>query len=181
MLPQPNFGPASEPDPVGGDDDEELGPPKQIGRLRIAMWVQAVCAVIAGNFLVVAVFSYRGMTLDELTDIYDGAEGVDDPAGLAQDAFDYYQGTGFLASTLTMAIVAVLAAIVTALCAMRLKTRLKSVRWTAVVTSVLLFLTGMLMTTVFGYWVAPWVVASVLSLWWLFAGDVRWWMSEKRR
>lgn len=179
MLPQPNFGPASEPDPVSSDDEEEAGPPKQLRRLRIAMWVQAVCAVLAGNFLVVAVFSYRGMTLGELTEVYEGVEG-EDASALARDAFEYYQGTSFLASTLTMAGVAILAAIVTALCAMRFKTRLKAIRWTAIITSVLLFLTGMLMTTVFSYYVAPWVFASVLSLWWLFSGDVKWWMSEKR-
>lgn len=179
MLPQPNFGPASDPGPSGGDE-EELGPPKQIRRLRIAMWVQAVCAVLAGNFLIVAVLTYRGMSLEELTELYQDVEGIDDPAAEIQRVYDTYQSSGFLASYLTMSIVIVLAAVVTALCAMRLKTRLRAVRWTAAGSSVLLFLGSMLLSPMFGYLVAPWVFAAVLSLWWLFSSDVRWWMSETR-
>ena len=41
-----------------------------------------------------------------------------------------------------------------------------------------LFIIGMFMSTVFGLLVAPWVFASVLALWWLFASDIRYWLSE---
>lgn len=178
MLPQPNFGPASEPD---RDDEEEAGPPKQIRRLRIALWVEAVFAVIAGNLLVVSVFASRAFSLDDLTEQYAKTESAKDAASLAKDTYEYYQSSGFMVWNLSMAGVTLLAAIVTALCAMRLKTQLKAVRWTAAITSILLFLAGMLMTVAFGYLVAPWIFAAVLALWWLFSSDVRYWMSESAK
>ncbi|GAB3650808.1 hypothetical protein [Glycomyces tarimensis] len=176
MLPQPNFGHSSGPE--DDDKDEVEGPPRQIGRLRIAMWVQAVCAVLAGNFLIVTVFAYRAMSVE---DLIDAAPDVDDAASLARDAHEYYQSTDFLAMYLTLAGVAILCAIVAALCALRLKTRMRAVRRTAIAVTIVLFLAGMLMTGIFSYLVAPWVFASVLALWWLFAGDVRHWMTEKSR
>lgn len=177
MLPQPNFGPSSGPEPEG-DNDEVEGPPKQIGRLRIALWVEALLAVLAGNFLTVTVFAYRGMSVEELTDAFAEGESAENAASLARDAHEYYQSASFLASNLSIAGVTIIAAIIAALCALRLKSRLKVVRRTAIAMSILLFLGGMLMTTVFGYLVAPWVFASVLALWWLFAADTRYWMSE---
>ncbi|GAB3229160.1 hypothetical protein GCM10027447_22160 [Glycomyces halotolerans] len=176
MLPQPNFGPASGP-----DDDEVEGPPRQLGRLRIAVWVQAVCAVLASNFLAVSVFTWRSMSQEELEEAFGESEGPEEAAQLAEELHEFYQGTSFLVSNLTMAGVTILAAIVIALCALRFKSRYKIVRRLAIAMSIILFLSGMLMTTIFSYLVAPWVFASVLSLWWLFNADVKYWFSESAK
>ncbi|MCH7229854.1 hypothetical protein L0U85_03120 [Glycomyces sp. L485] len=178
MLPQPNFGPSSGPE---DNDDEVEGPPKQFRRLRIALWVQAALAVLAGNFLTVTVFTYRSMSAADLTEAFTETEGAEAAASLARDAHEYYQTTGFLAANLTIAGITILAAIVAALCAMRFKNRMKVVRRSAIAASIVLFLAGMLMTTVFGYLVAPWVFASVLSLWWLFSADIRHWMDRSSK
>jgi hypothetical protein len=92
--------------------------------------------------------------------------------------YDLYQGTNFLVSNLTIAGVTVIAAIIAALCAIRFKSRLKVVRWWAVGATAVLFIVGMFMSTLFALYVAPWVFASVFALWWLFASDIRYWLSE---
>jgi hypothetical protein len=175
MLPQPNFGRDKEPVEPEKDSDGAM-PRKKLLRLQIAMWVQVVCAVIAGNILAFYTFSLRGASVDDLRSIYEENDAVDDPAGTAQQAYELYQSTNFLASNLVIAGIAVLAAIIAALCTIRFKTRLKAVRWWAVGATAFLF--GMFMSTVFLLYVAPWVFASVLALWWLFASDIRWWLSE---
>ncbi|GAA1672056.1 hypothetical protein GCM10009830_17760 [Glycomyces endophyticus] len=177
MLPQPNFGRDRDPgkgapEPEGDDPNAK---PKKVLRLQIALWVQVVSAVVAGNILAFYAFSLRSATMDELTEIYESAE-IDDPAGTAQTAHDLYQSTNFLASNLAIAGFALVAAIIAAMCAIRFKTRQKSVRWWAVGATAVLFIVGMFMSTVFGLYVAPWVFASVLALWWLFSSDIRYWM-----
>lgn len=181
MLPQPNFGRDKEPDrgapePETADGDDK--PRKKLLRLQIAMWVQVVCAVIACNILAFYTFSLRGATVDDLRSIYEENDAVEDPATTAQQAYELYQSTNFLASNLVIAGIAVLAAIIAALCTIRFKTRLKAVRWWAVGATAVLFIVGMFMSTVFLLYVAPWVFASVLALWWLFASDIRYWLSE---
>lgn len=177
MLPQPNFGPDKGPVEPDKDADGAM-PRKKLLRLQIAMWVQVVSAVIAGNVLAFYTFSLRGASVDELRAIYEESENIDDPAAIAQQAFELYQSTNFLVSNLVIGGFAILAAIVAALCAIRFKTRLKAVRWWAVGATAALFIIGMFMSTVFLLYVAPWVFASVLALWWLFASDIRYWMSE---
>ncbi|GAA2277162.1 hypothetical protein GCM10009853_034190 [Glycomyces scopariae] len=177
MLPQPNFGRDRDPGkgaPEPGGDDPNAKPRKVL-RLQIALWVQVVSAVVAGNILAFYAFSLRSATLAELTDIYEGAD-IEDPAETASQAHDLYQSTNFLASNLAIAGFALVAAIIAAMCAIRFKTRQKSVRWWAVGATAILFIVGMFMSTVFGLYVAPWVFASVLALWWLFSSDIRYWM-----
>lgn len=172
MLPQPNFGPTSSP----GDDESE-GPPRQVGRLRIALWVQTAFAVLAGNYLVVSLFVARQATLDQLIEIY--AE-VDSPRETAEQALEYYRSTEFLVGNLAFAGIMVIAAIVSALCAMRLKTRLKSVRRLAITASIVLLIFAMLTTLQLpGFFMVLmlWVFASIMAVWWLFAGDVKHWMT----
>jgi small-conductance mechanosensitive channel len=178
MLPQPNFG--RDKDPVEPDKADADGamPRKKLLRLQIAMWIQVVCAVIAGNVLAFYTFSLRGATVDELTSIYEDSGASDNPAETAQAAYELYQSTNFLVSNLVIAGFAVVAAIIAALCTVRFKSRLKAVRWWAVGATAVLFIIGMFMSTVFLLYVAPWVFASVLALWWLFASDIRYWMSE---
>ncbi|MCC3761689.1 hypothetical protein K3N28_01195 [Glycomyces sp. TRM65418] len=177
MLPQPNFG--RDKDPVGPDEDaDDAMPRRKLLRLQIAMWIQVVCAVIAGNILAFYTFSLRGATVEDLQSIYEGSDAVDDPAATAQQAFELYQSTNFMVSNLVIAGFAIVAAIIGALCAIRFKTRLKVVRWWAVGATAVLFIIGMFMSTVFGLYVAPWVFASVLALWWLFSSDIRYWLSE---
>lgn len=182
MLPQPNFGRDREPAKGAPKSEEDADPdakPRKLLRLQIAMWVQVVSAVVAGNILAFYTISLRSATVGDLTEIYEQAPNpVDDPAGLAQEAYELYQGQSFLVSNFVVAGIAVLAAIVAAMCAIRFKSRLKSVRWWAVGATGVLFIMGMFMSTVFLLYVAPWVFASVLALWWLFSSDVRWWMSE---
>jgi hypothetical protein len=183
MLPQPNFGRDKEPDrgapePEAADGDEK--PRKKLLRLQIAMWVQALSAVVAGNLAAYLTFLYRGATLEDLTELYENPDYLG-PIGSAQGDFDYYQSSSFLIWTLTVAGLTVLAAIVATLCAIRFKTRLKAVRWTAVGATAVLFVCGMLMSTLFYYYVAPWVFASVLALWWLFASDIRHWMNKSAK
>ncbi|WP_100445397.1 AdipoR/hemolysin III family protein [Glycomyces xiaoerkulensis] len=177
MLPQPNFGPPSQP---GGGDDEDERPPKQVGRLRIALWVEAVCGVLAGNILTLLIFSSRSQTIDDIIERYEAQEGVEDVETLAQETFDFYQSSGFLTLYLSLAIGTALAAIVVALCAMRLKTRLRAVRWTALGGSVVLGVAAVLMMPMFALLVAPWMFASILSLWWLLTADVRHWADQRR-
>jgi len=183
MLPQPNFGREREPDraaPKFGDSDPDPdAKPRKLRRLQIAMWVQVVCAVVAGNILAFYTFSLRSATVADLTDVYEqSSSDIDDPAGLAKQAFELYQSTNFLVSNLVIAGFAILAAIVAAMCAIRFKTRLKAVRWWAVGATAILFIVGMFMSTVFLLYVAPWVFASILALWWLFSADLRHWMDR---
>ncbi|THV37049.1 hypothetical protein [Glycomyces buryatensis] len=181
MLPQPNFGP--NPEPAGSGDEEVDGPPKQLRRLRIAIWVQVVFGVLAGNLMIVNMFSLRQSSTDELvatyTDVYvDQGETQANAVKFAQDSAEYFHSSSYLTSTLVIGGLAVVAAVIGALCAVRLKTRLKAVRWWAVGATAVLFIIGMLTSTSFGLMVAPWVFASVLALWWLFARDVRQWLNE---
>lgn len=181
MLPQPNFGRDKGPiEPEKDANGEGAMPRKKLLRLQIAMWIQVVCAVAAGNILAFYTFSLRGATVDELLALYKENEAIDDPAVMAQQAFDLYQSTNFLVSNLVIAGFAVVAAIIASLCAIRFKSRLKAVRWWAVGATAVLFIIGMFMSTVFGLYVAPWVFASVLALWWLFASDIRYWLSESQ-
>lgn len=180
MLPQPNFGRDKGPiEPEKDANGEGAMPRKKLLRLQIAMWIQVVCAVLAGNILAFYTFSLRGATLDELVEMYQGNEAVKDPAKTAQDMYDLYQGTNFLVSNLTIAGVTVIAAIIAALCAIRFKSRLKVVRWWAVGATAVLFIVGMFMSTLFALYVAPWVFASVFALWWLFASDIRYWLNRR--
>lgn len=181
MLPQPNFGRDREPakgapEPEAADPDAK---PRKLLRLQIAMWVQVVSAVVAGNVLAFYAISLRSATVEDLTEIYEDSQSdIENPAELAQQAYDLYQSQNFLVSNLVIAGIAVLAAIVAALCAIRFKSRLKAVRWWAVGATAVLFIVGMFMSTVFMLYVAPWVFASVLALWWLFSADIRFWMNE---
>lgn len=184
MLPQPNFGPSS-PVPDSGDDEDE-GPPKKLGRLRIALWVQTVFAVLAGNLLVVNLMAFRQASRDELvearTDLYlDGGATQADAESLARGDADYFHGTTYLSTTIAIAALLILAAILSALCAIRLKTRLKVVRRLAIAASIVLLLLGMLSTLQSGglfLLLMLWVFASILAVWWLFSGDVKHWMTE---
>lgn len=180
MLPQPNFGRDRDPgkgapEPEGDDPNAK---PKKLLRLQIALWVEVVSAVVAGNILAFYTFSLRSATVAELTDVYESS-GMDldqTPAETAQAAHDFYQSTNFLASNLVIAGFALVAAIVAALCAVRFKSRQKAVRWWAVGATAVLFIVGMFMSTIFGLYVGPWVFASILALWWLFSADIRYWM-----
>jgi hypothetical protein len=180
MLPQPNFGPTSAGPP---DDETEEGPPKKLSRLRVALWVQTVFAVLAGNYLVMSVLSARQATLDELVEITTRAE-VEAPAEAARELFDFYNSTQFLVANLIPAGIMVVAAVLSALCAVRLKTRLKSVRRVAIAASIVLLLLAMLTTLMVpGFFIVLmiWVFASILAVWWLFSGDVKHWMTESMR
>jgi len=179
MLPQPNFGRDKKPvEPEKDANGEGAMPRKKLRRLQIAMWVQVVSAVVAGNILAFYVFSLRSATEAGLLAIYEENDAFKDPAESARQAHELYQSTNFLVSNLVLAGLAVLAAIVAALCAIRFKSRLKAVRFWAVGATAILFVVGMFMSTFFFYYVGPWVFASVLSLWWLFASDIRYWLSE---
>ncbi|PRY57450.1 hypothetical protein [Glycomyces artemisiae] len=180
MLPQPNFGRDRDPgkgapEPEGDDPNAK---PKKLLRLQIALWVEVVSAVVAGNILAFYTFSLRSASVAELTDVYENSNMDLDqtPAETAQAAHDFYQSTNFLASNLVIAGFALVAAIVAALCAVRLKSRQKAVRWWAVGATAVLFIVGMFMSTIFGLYVGPWVFASILALWWLFSADIRYWM-----
>jgi hypothetical protein len=178
MLPQPNFGRDKEPVEPEKADAAGAMPRKKLLRLQIAMWIQVVCAVIAGNILAFYTLSLRGATQDDLLGIYKANDAIENPSEAARDMFELYQSTNFLVSNLAIAGFAVLAAIVAALCTIRFKTRSKAVRWWAVGATAILFIVGMFMSTIFLLYVAPWVFASVLALWWLFSSDIRYWMSE---
>ncbi|HEX2145997.1 MAG TPA: hypothetical protein VHG10_15975, partial [Glycomyces sp.] len=181
MLPQPNFGRDKrpvEPEKKDEQDGEDAMPRKKLLRLQIAMWVQIVSAVIAGNILAFYTFSLRSTSLEDLTALYEKNDIADDAAAVARDMFAIYQSTNFLVSNLVIAGFAVVASIIAALCAIRFKSRLKAVRWWAVGATAVLFIVGMFMSTIFLLYVAPWVFASVLALWWLFAGDIRSWLNE---
>ena len=182
MLPQPNFGRDREPAKGAPRPKEEADPnpkPRKILRLQIAMWVQIVSSVLAGNFFIWSTITYRSASLDDLRTIAEDA-GMEEPAKAAQEAFDFYQSTNFLVSNVTVGGITLLAAIIAALCALRFKSRLKVVRWWAVGTTAVLFIVGMLMSPQLSLLVAPWIFASVLALWWLFSSDIRWWMSESQ-
>jgi hypothetical protein len=180
MLPQPNFGRDKGPiEPEKDANGEDAMPRKKLLRLQIAMWIQVVCAVVAGNILAFYTFSLRDAKVEDLQAIYEENDAIDDPAETARQAYELYQSTNFLASNLVIAGFAVVAAIIAALCVIRFKTRQKAVRWWAVAATAVLFVIGMFMSTVFGFLVAPWVFASVLALWWLFASDIRYWLSER--
>ncbi|WP_026931845.1 hypothetical protein [Glycomyces tenuis] len=179
MLPQPNFGPTSSGPPDDNDEADE-GPPRKLGRLRIALWVQTAFAVLAGNYLVLSVFSARQATLDQLIELSAEAE-VESPTEAGQELFDFYNSTQFLVANLIPAGIMVIAAVLSALCAVRLKTRLKTVRRVAIATSIVLLLLAMLTTLMvpaFFLILMIWVFASILAVWWLFSGDVKDWMSE---
>jgi hypothetical protein len=180
MLPQPNFGRDREPAKGAPQPEEDADPdarPRKVRWLQIAMWIQIVSAVLAGNFFIWSTITYRSATLDDLRTIAEDS-GMEEPAKAAQEAYDFYQGTNFLVSNLTIGGITLIAAIIAALCAIRFKSRLKVVRWWAVGATAVLFIVGMLMSPQFSLLIAPWVFASVLSLWWLFSSDMRWWMSE---
>lgn len=177
MLPQPNFGPTS-PGPV--DEAGEEGPPRKIGRLRIALWVQTAFAVLAGNYLVLSVLAARQATVGQLEEIAENA-GLDSPSDAAEELFELYNSTQFMVSNLVPAGVMVIAAVFSALCAIRLKTRLKVVRRLGITASIALLLLAMLTTLMIpGFFMVlmMWVFASILAVWWLFSSDVRYWMSE---
>ncbi|MFC3495507.1 hypothetical protein [Glycomyces rhizosphaerae] len=179
MLPQPNFGRDKGPiEPEKDANGEGAMPRKKLLRLQIAMWIQVVCAVLAGNLLAMTTISARGASLADIKANYENPDFVG-PTGTPQGDFDYYQSPGFLGLYLTIAGITLLAAIVGALCAIRFKSRLKAVRWSAVVATAILFVIGMLMSVGVGLIVAPWVFASVFALWWLFASDIRYWLNRR--
>jgi hypothetical protein len=181
MLPQPNFGRDKGPVPPDKDaDGEDEMPRKKLLRLQIAMWVQVVSGVLAGNLVAVTTLSARSVSLADIEENYRDPDFLG-PTGTAQGDFDYYQSDSFLAVYLTIAGVTIIAAIVAALCAIRFKSRLKAVRWSAVAATAILFVIGMLMSIGVGLVVAPWVFASVLSLWWLFASDIRYWLNKSAK
>lgn len=158
MLPQPNFGPSSEPD----DGDEPAGPPKKVGRLRIALWAQALAAILAGNYLFLILLQINQMSASELAD-----------SGLSSnpDLTPWWVIVG----------VTLMCAVISALCAVRLKSRLRAVRFWGMGASFPLFLAGMFMSPIFGYLIGILVFASLFALWWLFSGDVKHWMTESGR
>jgi hypothetical protein len=171
MLPQPNFGRDKgpiEPDKDANGEDER--PRKKLLRLQIAMWVQVVSAVLAGNLLVFSTITWRSASLQEVAKAY----GEEDAKAL----YDLYQSTNYLVGNLVGAGIIIIAAIIGALCAVRFKSRLKVVRWWAVGATAILFVSGMLMSVSLQLLVAPWVFASVLSLWWLFSSDIRSWLDQ---
>jgi hypothetical protein len=173
MLPQPNFGRDKgpiEPDKDANGEDER--PRKKLLRLQIAMWVQVVSAVLAGNLLVFSTITWRSASLEEITKAYGEKD--------AQALYDLYQSTNYLVGNLVGAGIIIIAAIIGALCAVRFKSRLKTVRWWAVGATAILFVSGMLMSVSLQLLVAPWVFASVLALWWLFASDIRAWMDRRQ-
>jgi hypothetical protein len=173
MLPQPNFGRDKGPiEPAKDANGEDERPRKKLLRLQIAMWVQVVSGVLAGNLLIFSTITWRDATLEEISKTY-GAED-------AEQLRETFHSTNFLVSNLSGAAVIIIAAIVAALCAVRFKSRLKSVRWWAVGATAVLFVSGMLMSVTLGLLVAPWVFAAVLSLWWLFAADIRHWMNRRQ-
>ncbi|WP_030160117.1 hypothetical protein [Glycomyces sp. NRRL B-16210] len=177
MLPQPNFGPNREP--VGPDEDDSDAPPRKLRRLQIAMWIQVVCAVLAGNVYAFNAVSARSVSREDILEYYTEYPPVEgDPAEVAQAAYTTFQSTSFLVTSLVIAGLAVVAAIIAAMCAIRFKSRLKAVRWWAVGATAVLFVEGMYMSVQFGLLVAPWVFASVLALWWLFSSEIRYWMNE---
>lgn len=177
MLPQPNFGPTSSGPP--DDTGEEEGPPRKVGRLRIALWVQTVFAVLAGNYLVLSVLAARQATVEQLTEIASDA-GLDSPAEAGEELFELYHSTQFMVSNLVPAGVMVIAAVLSALCAIRLKTRMRAVRRLGIAASIVLLLLAMLTTLMIpGFFMVLmiWVFASILAVWWLFSGDVKHWMT----
>jgi hypothetical protein len=176
MLPQPNFGP--DKGPVARDEPDPDAKPRKLFRLQIAMWIEVVCAVLAGNILVWGTLTQRNASLQDLVDVFTAAEGYDDPVKSANDAYAMYQSTNFLDSNLVAAGITIVAAIIAAMCIIRFKSRIKAVRWWAVGSTAILFVVGMLMSVQLGILVAPWVFAAVLALWWLFSSDVRFWLSR---
>jgi magnesium-transporting ATPase (P-type) len=173
MLPQPNFGRDKGPiEPEKDANGEDEKPRKKLLRLQIAMWVQVVSGVLAGNLFIFSTITWRSATLEEITKAY----GEQD----AEKLQETFHSTNFLVSNLAGAAVIIIAAIVAALCAVRFKSRLRAVRWWAVGATAVLFVSGMLMSVTLGLVVAPWVFAAVLSLWWLFASDVRHWMNRRQ-
>lgn len=173
MLPQPNFGRDKGPiQPDKDADGEDEMPRKKLLRLQIAMWVQVVSGVLAGNLFIISTFTWRSASLEQIAET-----GAKDPEALRET----YQSTSFLVANLTGGGVVLIAAIVAALCAVRFKSRLKAVRWFAVGATAILFVSGMLMSLSFQLLVAPWVFASVLSLWWLFSSDIRHWLSKSAK
>jgi hypothetical protein len=181
MLPQPNFGRDKGPiEPAKDEQGEDAMPRKKLFRLQIALWVQVVFAVLLGNLFAFNSVGARNVSQADILKHYQDnppAEGVT-PEEMAKTAYETFQSTGFLVMVLAIAGFAIVGAIVSALCAIRLKSRLKAVRWWAVGATAILFVVGMYMSTQFGLLVAPWVFASVLALWWLFATDIRYWLSE---
>jgi hypothetical protein len=182
MLPQPNFGRDREPDkgaPKSEDADADVKP-RNLLRLQIAMWVQVVSAVLAGNILAWGTFTQRAASVEDLTKVYTDSGQYDDPAQTARDFHEVFQSTNFLVTNLVGAGLMLVAAIIAAMCIIRFKSRHKVVRWWAVGSTAFLFVIGMLMAPQFGLLVGPWVFASVLSLWWLFSSDIRYWLSESQ-
>ena len=183
MLPQPNFGRDKGPiEPEKDANGEGEMPRKKLMRLQIAMWVQVAFAVLLGTLFFYNSLGARSISEAEILKHYqeNPVEGTS-PEEIAKTAYDTFQSTGFLVMTVTIAGLAVIASIIAALCATRLKSRLKAVRWWAVGATAILFMEGMYMSTQFGLLVAPWVFASVLALWWLFSSDIRWWLSKSER
>ncbi|WP_205323660.1 hypothetical protein [Glycomyces sp. YM15] len=183
MLPQPNFGRDKGPiEPAKDENGEDAMPRKKLRRLQIALWVQVVFAVLLGNLFAFNSLQARNVSQAEILKHYQEnppAEGSGTtPEEMAKTAYETFQSTGFLVMVLVIAGFVLVAAIVSAMCAIRLKSRLKAVRWSAVAATAILFVVGMYMSTQFGLLVAPWVFASVLALWWLFASDIRYWLSE---
>lgn len=181
MLPQPNFGRDTGPTgPAKEEDGEDEKPRKKLLRLQIAMWIQVAFAVVLGNIHGFVVIASRGLTEAELLADFRERELPEDitPEEAARSAYETFQSTGYLAVMLGVAVLAILAAIVAALCAMRFKSRQKTVRRWAIGATGVLVVVGMFLSTQFSLLVAPWVFASVFALWWLFAGDIRYWFDE---
>ncbi|MDN3238207.1 hypothetical protein [Glycomyces tritici] len=184
MLPQPNFGRDKGPiEPAKDEHGEDEVPRKKLRRLQIAMWVQVVFAVLLGNLHAFRVIGARDISEAEILADYkeQPPPGGISPEDAARTAYETFQSTEFMVFMLAISGFAIVAAIVAALCAIRLKSRLKAVRWWAVGATAILFLVGMYMSTQFGLLVAPWVFASVLALWWLFASDIRYWLNESAK
>ncbi|MEU5155939.1 hypothetical protein [Glycomyces sp. NPDC021274] len=181
MLPQPNFGRDKGPiEPAKDEQGEDEMPRKKLLRLQIAMWVQVASAVLAGNFLAMAAISTRSASLAEVEEMHENPDFLS-PSGTPQGDFDYFQSTEYLAVYMTIAGITIITAIVAALSAIRFKSRLKVVRWSAVAATAVLFVIGMLMSPGVGIIVAPWVFASVLALWWLFSSDIRHWLDKSAK
>ncbi|THV28942.1 hypothetical protein [Glycomyces paridis] len=178
MLPQPNFGP--DRSPVEPDLPDPDAPPRKLRRLQIAMWIQVVSAIVAGNLFAFAIIQFRSASLADIEILYEDADYIG-PGGTAQSDYDYYQSSGFLVPYLTIAAIILVTAIVAAMCAIRFKSRLKVVRWTAAVATAILFVVAMLLSSSYGILVAPWVFSAVLALWWLFSSDLRRWLNRSSR
>jgi hypothetical protein len=176
MLPQPSFGPGKGPD----DDDDADRPPKQIGRLRLVLWVQTAFAVLAGNYMILSIMAFRNTSPEEYARAYNEAAESEDQHITVAEAARILDGFDAVPMWIIAGLM-LIGAILSALVAIRLKHRLKSARRLGIAASLVLLLLAMftvLFMPGFFFVLMIWVFASILALWWLFSSDVKHWMTE---